>query len=812
MAIPQYLDFDLRLDKTEAGFRAVVQSSPAGEGSHAFTHPFTPDQLKIHLLEMGQRRGGSRRMSSPGARAARELGEKLFGAVFAGEVADRWRESRAAASEQHRGLRLRLRLKDAPELSSIPWEFLFDPSEDAFLLLSAGTPLVHYLDLPKPVKRLATQPPIRALVMVASPTDYPTLDVEMEWRRLKEAVAPLEATGVLSVDRVDTPTRAGLQRQLRKAEYQIFHFIGHGEFEDADREGEGVLLLEHEGRRGKPLSGTDLSMFLKDEDTLRLVVLNCCEGAKTSAKNIFAGVAQTLVKSGIPAVVAMRFEISDGAAVTFATEFYRSLSDGWPVDAALAEARKSMHGEENLVEWGTPVLYLRADDGRIIDAAAASGAKHAEARRPNSPPPEAPPGKVVRLVGEAKDAASHEDWSLAVSKSEAAITLDPDNDEARAFLRRAREERKLKTDYEAALEYLDAERWESAANALQGIVDRRPDYKDAAARLARARERASAKHRVLQSRPPEPPKVGVPAEDQGPARLPPPPPRPVKSRAGRNAALVVAAVFGLVIIGKMLPTDEPSPPDWIEPDPLPVPSPELARWRIVTAQGEQAVSEDEIVQLLRERRIDGDTTILGPDGSSVLLWTIPDLARHIPPAEPVPADHTSALPDQRHEPIADFPADSKTKGPPPDLPMEPLTFDAAGSFQPATLEEPERYWKVDGWQQQQGGMPSGMTGVFVFTAAGGMAMVLNSGGVPIMAAGAWSYNVATSYLQVTESTDQGLVSAVFRISATADHFELFGINGGRTLSLTLRPATEAERADADAAAVMHLLASAAAQP
>jgi hypothetical protein len=37
------------------------------------------------------------------------------------------------------------------------------------------------------------------------------------------------------------------------------------------------------------------------------------------------------------------------------------------VDAALTEARKSLFGQGRGLEWGTPVLYLRAPNGRIFD-------------------------------------------------------------------------------------------------------------------------------------------------------------------------------------------------------------------------------------------------------------------------------------------------------------------------------------------------------------------------------------------------------------------------------------------------------------
>src|SRR5205085_1701191 len=92
-----------------------------------------------------------------------------------------------------------------------------------------------------------------------------------------------------------------------------------------------------------------------------------CEGARCSRTDPFAGIAQTVIQQGIPAVVAMQFEITDGAAITFAREFYGALAAAHPVDSAVAQARKAIFGQENDVEWATPVLYMRTPTGRIFD-------------------------------------------------------------------------------------------------------------------------------------------------------------------------------------------------------------------------------------------------------------------------------------------------------------------------------------------------------------------------------------------------------------------------------------------------------------
>jgi len=69
------------------------------------------------------------------------------------------------------------------------------------------------------------------------------------------------------------------------------------------------------------------------------------------------------VQQGVPAVVAMQTAIQDEKAIQIAHEFYLSLTDGYPVDAALAEGRKAVFNNDGLAEWGTPILFMRSPDG-----------------------------------------------------------------------------------------------------------------------------------------------------------------------------------------------------------------------------------------------------------------------------------------------------------------------------------------------------------------------------------------------------------------------------------------------------------------
>lgn len=365
MAAINYLDFDLLIQREGEGYRAQVVDSPAGQAASKFKMPFSDLELENFLLRVGRTRRGVRRIDSPEVKAAKSFGERLFAAVFDGEVRGCLRSSLDEAGRQGGGLRIRLRMTEVPELADMPWEYLYNPILNRFLALSVETPLVRYLDLPERIRPLSVRPPLRVLVMISSPSDYPRLDVEREWSKLSESLSDLERRGLVVLERLEEATLASLQRRLRRGEYHILHFIGHGGFEQATQD--GVLILEDEQERGRSVSGQELGTLLHDHRSMRLAILNACEGARTSRTDPFAGTAQSLAQQGIPAVIAMQFEITDEAAVTFAQEFYGAVADGYPADAALAEARKAIFAQGNGLEWGTPVLYLRCPDGIIFN-------------------------------------------------------------------------------------------------------------------------------------------------------------------------------------------------------------------------------------------------------------------------------------------------------------------------------------------------------------------------------------------------------------------------------------------------------------
>ena len=362
--MPEYDRLTIRLDPDEPGGYEVYAEGGSGEAHGRFQLPFHERDLENFVLHMSQGRRAVRRMETDETTRAQSFGGQLFRALVCDEVRDVYRTALADARRADRGLRITLQLTKAPELMDVPWEYLYD--DPSFLSISAWTPVVRYMDLPRPRAPLAVRPPLRILGMVSSPPGYPSLNVDEERARLQTALDPLIADGRVELQWTERASLSALLRLLQRNTFHIFHYIGHGAYDRvAD---DGVLVLEGP-HGGEPVTGWRLGTILCEHRSLRLAVLNACEGARTSRNDPFAGVAASLVQRELPAVIAMQFEITDEAAIVFSEFFYDAIALGQPVDSALAYARQGVYADGNDVEWATPVLLMRVSDGRLFDIA-----------------------------------------------------------------------------------------------------------------------------------------------------------------------------------------------------------------------------------------------------------------------------------------------------------------------------------------------------------------------------------------------------------------------------------------------------------
>ncbi len=376
-----YEDFKIRFlrprgGKDGSGTYTISIESPAGNDEGVFVLPFTPDDLAEKLTASGL----VTRSASPEpavvkqdevSSSMRAVGEQLFSALIQEKNVRHLYLKNLSTAVEHgeRGLRIKLCVNpDYPELATLmnlPWEYMFDSLEKRdYLGLFESLPIVRFLDLHRPVGPVSVDKlPLKILVMVSSPSNYPELDVEKEKALLVEALAGHEA---IELTVLEEPTLLGMRKTLASGKYHIFHYIGHGGF--AEDTGEGKLVFEDDDGMGVAVSGERLKRALRGS-SVGIVFLNACETARVAAdKDPFAGVALSLMIENILAVVAMQFPISDTSAIQFSREFYTALAEGDPIDQAVTKGRQAIDfGTQETLEWGIPVLFMRSHDGVVFN-------------------------------------------------------------------------------------------------------------------------------------------------------------------------------------------------------------------------------------------------------------------------------------------------------------------------------------------------------------------------------------------------------------------------------------------------------------
>jgi formylglycine-generating enzyme required for sulfatase activity len=371
-----YVLFDLRFGHAHPNYRLHANVTPSGEASGSLHLPagilhLVRDRTGRDIRDVGDIGDARDLRQAPREALAdpKAVGEALYRAVFTGRVGRLFHES-VARLAPGQTLRLRLHLDDVSELSRIPWEYLRDPDWGLFLAQTSRISIVRYLGILDPGRPLPGAPPLKVVVVSAQPKDLPALAAGEEWEHLRAALGGKASSRRVHLEVLPSSTFEALAERLHRGPCHVLHFLGHGSFDVPSKTGK--LFFEDDRGRSAPIDADRLSTLLFESD-VRLVVLNTCRGAEASVDDAFSGVAQALVRQGIPAVVAMQFEITDRAAVRFAKKFYRPIAEGASIDFSLAQARRELYFHGDDAEWGTPVLYTCAPDGHLFEVAPRQG-------------------------------------------------------------------------------------------------------------------------------------------------------------------------------------------------------------------------------------------------------------------------------------------------------------------------------------------------------------------------------------------------------------------------------------------------------
>jgi hypothetical protein len=343
---------------TGGGYPVTAQASGGGEVTGRIRLPWSDQQLagllvRVQALAVASSALVRAPVLRPEEQPVRELGGGLFGALPP-VVRELLRD--AVDHAEHHGRRLRVALlAHPPELARLPWEYLYT---SGIGYLFQRHHLIRHIPDRNPRRPPPVERPVRVLAMVGrmAPEQATT-----ERDGLQLAIQPLVTRGHASLQWVSDASWRELQRRLRE-DWHVFHFIGHGDFQPAGDEGRIQL---DDGRGGDYwLPASRLAGLLRGR-IRHLVVLNACATGEASTNDLYSSIAATLVRTHIPAVVAMQFQISNDAATEFSRSFYDLVADRWSagsidqrsIEDAVTEARQSVHLRlPGSLEWGFPVL------------------------------------------------------------------------------------------------------------------------------------------------------------------------------------------------------------------------------------------------------------------------------------------------------------------------------------------------------------------------------------------------------------------------------------------------------------------------
>ncbi|MFE4197904.1 CHAT domain-containing protein [Paenarthrobacter sp. NPDC056912] len=511
-------DIELEIDTGSARGEYTVHVVRAPAGGHA-SGMFTLDvdgildrlpQLEATVLASAV---AARRTMPVAELAVREVGQELFQALFTREVYGTYRASLGAAQHAGQQLRVVLRLA-APELATMPWETLFDPETETYLCQTE--PLLRHVPAPDyNLNPLDVAPPLRILGIVASPRDLPALDVQAEKDHLNSALAGPVSEGRVELVWAKSGTWDDVQSMLLAGPWHVVHFVGHGDYDSRTDEGR-IALVGPDGRAAMVRAVRLMALLSVAAPRPRLVVLNSCSSGEMGQADLFSGTASALVRSGIGAVAAMQFAISDSAAIAFAHGFYAAIANGRTVDEAARVGRISvMASPDGTLEWVTPALYVRggstqlftltgtprapASDERSTAAApsggpapvpATAGQAAAQAGQTQAAQTQAAQANAEQAMKRAQLRALYVQASaeLRARRNEQAVelfddllTLEPGYRDATVLRDTARKRLDMARTYRAALEAEESGDWLAAADGF-ALVQEDPEYPDAAAR------------------------------------------------------------------------------------------------------------------------------------------------------------------------------------------------------------------------------------------------------------------------------------------------------------------------------------------
>jgi hypothetical protein len=393
-------EFKLKIDQNNlvtAEWKKVGDQQPLSESGNVSDEDDVIDRIKAGIRNLE---------TFPGMwtlENLKNLGRDLFKAIFPKDVAELFVYACSAVSEEHH-VSLTLDVDERSRVSTWPLEYLYCKAcgflaAAEHISLSRNVPLHIGANRNNSLLR-PKETTFNVLLVVSNPgkdqevISAPVETCLYEWVKKLSNINDSEdkqievrVLGNLSDDEKeqvkedyhfqlmgDYATYEALIKCLKDYQPDLLHFIGHGRFVN----GKGELGLAPRDPKNPFDWYTADQLYLALEnakDTLRLVVLQSCQGADTGWGIGYKSLADEIVQKGIPAVVAMQYKVTNESATSFAKAFYEALQDNPRLDLAVTEGRRNMlraatgreDEEKKSLNFVMPVLFAVKSDMLLID-------------------------------------------------------------------------------------------------------------------------------------------------------------------------------------------------------------------------------------------------------------------------------------------------------------------------------------------------------------------------------------------------------------------------------------------------------------
>jgi ActR/RegA family two-component response regulator len=296
------------------------------------------------------------------------IGEDLYRDIFEShqEVLSTFEDARVGSEP------LCLSFEGGRDFVGVPFEFIFLDRPAEYLVLEH--PVSRFINgvgrkrkalSPQTFAQLGSE--LRVLI-VASNTEPPIPGVDQEAQQLADFLKQQGYVNV-QVDLIPTEeaTITRIRKELRSCQADIFHYAGHGSYNELSPEESTLFFWSEESHRGpvEIMSAAELKSLLQDTE-VRLAYFSCCDGVTTGSQpklldDDFLGVADAVIQSGVPSALGFRWPVSDVGAPELALAFYGSLLRQGSPEIALWEARRELAGlNRNDPIWLSPILIHQA--------------------------------------------------------------------------------------------------------------------------------------------------------------------------------------------------------------------------------------------------------------------------------------------------------------------------------------------------------------------------------------------------------------------------------------------------------------------